>query len=302
MNKIFEIIKQNPGRIFGLVYPYVLVIATGIGMYYLTVMNDIARQSVPPLRSGTPAVGDLKIVEAKSVPPVDILKLMDPTPELLEKGKVIYFANCSSCHGDDGNGAGPASVGLNPAPKNFTVNENWKNGSALTGLYQTLQEGIPGSGMIAYDFIIPEERIALAHYIRSAYVANPPVNSKDELIALDQTYNLSKGTEIPAQIPVKAAINLFADKYSNKQKSMSILAEQIKLMSIDGGNRIFLRVTHDPVKALTSLSNSSGWKVSEEYFVKSVITNANQNGFNGSVYNLSRSEWTILYDFISKML
>ncbi len=98
-----------------------------------------------------------------------------------------------SCHGDNGTGDGPASAGLNPAPRNFRSAENWKNGPKLSGIYKTLEEGIPGSAMISYNYMTPEERISLAHYIRSTYVANPPADTPDELAGLDMTYNLIAG-------------------------------------------------------------------------------------------------------------
>ncbi len=300
--KIIELINENPGRLFGLVYPYVLVIGVGIGIYYLGTMNNIARQKVPAVLPDTIKVSDLQVVEAKTIPPIDILKFSVPTPELLEKGKKVFSANCASCHGEDGTGTGPASVGLNPAPRNFTVNENWKNGSSLPGIYQTLQEGIQGSGMIAYDFIVPEERVALAHYIRSTFVVNPPSSTNEELIALDQLYNLSKGMDIPAQIPVKSAMKILDEQKSVEVKNISGLLEKIKMMSAESGNKIFLNVTSDPVKAITTLSNFKGWKTSEDSFVKSIVANLNQNGFKANVNNLSRSEWTSLYNFLNQVL
>lgn len=40
-------------------------------------------------------------------------------PEAIMEGEILYQANCSSCHGNTGEGDGPASSGLNPKPENL---------------------------------------------------------------------------------------------------------------------------------------------------------------------------------------
>jgi len=42
------------------------------------------------------------------------------TPEILEKGRGVYKANCTACHGDAGKGNGPAAVSFKPAPRDHT--------------------------------------------------------------------------------------------------------------------------------------------------------------------------------------
>ncbi len=42
------------------------------------------------------------------------------TPEKIAMGKDLYAKNCAVCHGDKGDGKGPAGAALNPAPSNFT--------------------------------------------------------------------------------------------------------------------------------------------------------------------------------------
>jgi mono/diheme cytochrome c family protein len=37
-----------------------------------------------------------------------------------KEGKSLFTANCSSCHGDKGEGNGPAAATINPHPKNLT--------------------------------------------------------------------------------------------------------------------------------------------------------------------------------------
>ena len=41
------------------------------------------------------------------------------TKESIQKGKEIYDKKCALCHGDKGDGKGPASGGLDPKPTNF---------------------------------------------------------------------------------------------------------------------------------------------------------------------------------------
>ena len=45
-----------------------------------------------------------------------------PGPLLLaaENGPTLYKNHCVGCHGESGKGDGPAAVGLNPKPKDFT--------------------------------------------------------------------------------------------------------------------------------------------------------------------------------------
>lgn len=37
-----------------------------------------------------------------------------------ENGKKLYLSTCATCHGDKGDGKGPAGMGLTPPPRNFT--------------------------------------------------------------------------------------------------------------------------------------------------------------------------------------
>lgn len=44
------------------------------------------------------------------------LVLADPN---VNKGKEVFTIYCTSCHGNEGRGDGPAASGLNPKPANF---------------------------------------------------------------------------------------------------------------------------------------------------------------------------------------
>ncbi len=293
-------LMRNPGRAFGLVYPFIFIIGLAIGIYYLGHLDSVARQAVPPKLPAAAEPEDLPIVESKSIPPIDVFSISKPTDELVEKGKQLYSANCASCHGEDGNGDGPAATGLNPAPRDFTDPSNWKNGAKLVNIYQTLEEGIAGSGMIAYDFIIPEEKFAIAHYIRTQFVPNPPQDSDDDLTGLDLAYNLSQGKEISAQIPVAAAINLIVSENKVKIEKAAQIVNDIDIDNSSEDAGIFNRVTKNRLQAVTLLSNYSGWKDNESEFIKILTGNIRVNGFNREVYLLSENEWTMLHSYLRK--
>lgn len=65
-----------------------------------------------------------KLAEARSL----TNPLMD-SPQVIEQGKALYHGKgtCFNCHGTDGVGNGPASVGLDPSPRNFHQHGFWRH-------------------------------------------------------------------------------------------------------------------------------------------------------------------------------
>ncbi|MCB1191219.1 MAG: cytochrome c [Leptospiraceae bacterium] len=87
------------------------------------------------------------------------------SPEL-EKGKEAFEMNCASCHGEKGAGDGPGGANLNPKPRDYRLPaEQWKNGPTAEGITKTLNEGIPGSGMVPYKHLGDETIQSLAKYV-----------------------------------------------------------------------------------------------------------------------------------------
>ncbi|HCY77845.1 MAG TPA: hypothetical protein DHV28_18200 [Ignavibacteriales bacterium] len=300
-NKIAGVTK-NPGAVFGLLYPYIIVIGIAIGAYYIHNIDNISRQSVPPVLPDTTVVADLKVKNAVNVPPINIMEMKSSTPELLAEGEKLFKANCSSCHGENGAGGGPASMGLNPAPRNFTSKDNWKNGTKLSQIYTTLQEGLPPSAMASYDYLLPKEKFALAHYIRTNFIPNPDMDTDADLQALDATYNLSGGLKIAAQIPVKNAGLLIINENKSAEDKINSVLEYLNKNNSENGVKIFNKVVKNKNTAFSFLTKNPQWKQNENTFVNLIVNNVNQNGFNGNVFNLGNDEWSSLYNLMTKII
>ena len=71
-------------------------------------------------------------------------------------GAVVFKTNCEACHGPQGHGDGPASVALDPAPKNLVELQN-KAGDDY--LYWRINTGKEGTAMVAWKGILSDEQI-----------------------------------------------------------------------------------------------------------------------------------------------
>ena len=64
-------------------------------------------------------------------------------------GKKVFTANCVVCHGDKGDGMGPAAATMNPKPRNFTSAADMK-GIDDARLHKSTAEGRPGTAMVGF--------------------------------------------------------------------------------------------------------------------------------------------------------
>jgi len=296
LKSISSKLKENPGAVFGILYPYVLVLIVIIGLYYINKLDFVTKQNIPAVLPDTTVVTDLPVVKASTVPPLDIQNVMEPNAALLETGKELYTINCVACHGVDGLGSGPGAAALNPPPRDFSNPEGWKNAQTLAGIYTSLQEGIPGTAMISYDFLIAEDKFSLAHYIRTEFMISPPIDTPDDLTALDQLYNISTGTDIPAQIPVASAIQIVVDENMIRIERVNTALTNIQNKSSEGA-KIFCNVTGDKFQAISGLVVEEDWN-DENSFRELLTGNLNYNGFNGQIFSLTDNEWSILFSFL----
>ena len=89
----------------------------------------------------------------------------------VKAGKPLYLRECSACHGERGDGKGPAAAFLDPAPRNF-LQKQFKfrtTGSgeppATADILRTLERGLPGSAMPSFAFLPEQERKQIAAWV-----------------------------------------------------------------------------------------------------------------------------------------
>ena len=97
-------------------------------------------------------------------------KVLPSSPELLAKGKAAFATNCVICHGEKGDGNGPAGMALNPKPRNF-AKDKFKAGATPDAIYNTITHGLTVDGkpttMVGFGQLSPEDRSGLVYYVLS---------------------------------------------------------------------------------------------------------------------------------------
>ena len=94
------------------------------------------------------------------------------TPELIAKGKTAYVNTCLVCHGEKGDGMGPAGSVLNPKPRDLRVVDpkvggHYKMGGKPEHMFKAITEGLPGTAMAPFGSLPEADRWAIVYYIQS---------------------------------------------------------------------------------------------------------------------------------------
>ena len=97
---------------------------------------------------------------------------VEVAPDVLNEGRDVYVRTCAACHGDDGDGRGPAAPGLTVPPRDFT-RALFKYASVPAGelptdadLLRTLWRGLAGTPMLPWD-LTRDERHAVVQYLKT---------------------------------------------------------------------------------------------------------------------------------------
>ena len=85
------------------------------------------------------------------------------------QGIQVFTTHCIVCHGEKGNGKGPAAASLKPKPRNFKKGlKSFKYGTTLADVVKTISNGSPGTAMPPFKSVLnPEQLEAVAAYVRS---------------------------------------------------------------------------------------------------------------------------------------
>ena len=96
-----------------------------------------------------------------------------PRPRRMEQGRLLYAAWCVPCHGEAGDGAGPAAALLEVPPRDLTRGSFRFRSKPLgepaddADLFRTLTLGTGiGAAMPSFAFLDPEERWALVLFVK----------------------------------------------------------------------------------------------------------------------------------------
>jgi mono/diheme cytochrome c family protein len=266
---------------------FVFAVITGMGLYYRIYMKDFQVQKYGGLTVEDRQIAPLEKKAGKIIPGVDLNDYMSPGDAVLTKGKELFTLNCASCHGNEGKGDGPASVAFDPKPRTFTNASGWKNGSKLTEIYGTLQVGLLPN-MPAFDYLKPEERLAIISHIRTL-AANFPTDSKSDLAALDKQYNLSAGTKEPNTIPYELAAALV--KEENKLNNARLNGMLINFKSRNNADMALVaKYATNVGKLFTAVLKMDVATMSNEDFAATVRNAPDHMGFNAKINFAQNSE------------
>ena len=295
-----ELLK-NPIRLFGLTYIYFLVVAGFLGTYYLWNMNDVSKNGIVPvvIKDSTQFVQDISMQRGALIPPVNVAEVGKTSKALVDKGANLFKANCASCHGDNGMGDGPSSATMTIKPRNFHSAEGWKNGRKISNIYKTLQEGIVQTGMQSFNYLPAEDRFAIIHFVRT-FANDFPVDSLSELMDLEKTYNLSKGSQLPPRIPVRLAMLKIEEEAQGDSDYVAGINTSLNAAKHDDlGSVLAHRLCVNNTKIAAALYSFKDKNVDE--FIRIVSIDPVTLGFKSEVTRLSREEWSALYSYFSKI-
>jgi mono/diheme cytochrome c family protein len=118
-----------------------------------------------------PRVPADKLAEARA-----LTNPLPDSPEILEKGKVLYNGKgtCFNCHGTDGGGNGPGAAQLDPSPRNFRHHRFWRHRTEGE-LFWVIKYGSPGTAMLGFGQVLSDDEMwAIIQYERTFAAGHGP--------------------------------------------------------------------------------------------------------------------------------
>lgn len=295
----FKSLLKNPIRLFSLVYIYFFIVALVLGVYYVNNLDVVSFNTVPGTSLDTlNVVREIETKVGGIKPAMDLTLITEPTPELIAKGKNLFKNTCASCHGAEGKGDGVAAAALNPKPRNFHSSEGWTNGRTFYDIYNTVNNGVPGTGMTAYEFIPPKDRVAIIQYIRTLG-DYPEVTMAEVKDKLDAKYNLSAGIVDPNNISIQKSISILTDENKKNIELSMKITDKIKNDNIESANLLkdnsidLKKVVYNYITKLNQEDYNS--------FIQKLDSDPVALGFKASVVNLMDNDIKTIYLYLKKV-
>jgi cytochrome c oxidase cbb3-type subunit 3 len=113
------------------------------------------------------ALYDVQTKQLLKLGPIDdaMISGFAAKPDMMASAKGLFAQRCAVCHGQLAQG----NIGPN------LTDDYWLHGGTPTKIYDTIADGVPAKGMIAWKTQLPAgQLLALAAYIRTLQGSNPP--------------------------------------------------------------------------------------------------------------------------------
>ena len=129
------------------------------------------------------------------------------TPPSPMSAQATFNEVCSRCHGEEGDGAGPIAIYLDPYPRDLTKS-TFMNSKTPERLLTSIREGVPGTSMPPWQNVLEEEQSEqVLDYVQTTFVTQPrqerrprnipennPVPMSQESVARGETTYLQRCT------------------------------------------------------------------------------------------------------------
>ncbi len=231
----------------------------------------------------------------REIPPVDPQTLIAVSPGLLDRGKMLFSKNCSACHGEAGQGNGPAAISMNPRPRNFTNPNGWTNGNDLASIYKTVTTGVKGTSMPPFNYLSKTDRMSLAHYVQSLGVFQHAAPAPEAMNELSREL-AAAGGKTPNKIPVSMAMQRLIAEYK------PVMPIELDPADHSTGAELLRAVITDPSRAAVTLAGAPGWRSGVKELAAAVTEGCPGNGFAPGVATLNPSEWRTLHTVLLEKL
>lgn len=279
---------------------FIWTIVTIGGFYKVTQSHALTNSEIDEviMRDTMPAEV-LKPVKGKPIKGVNVNEIVVPNEFVIADGKDLFTNMCASCHGAEGKGDGAGGATLNPKPRNFTDTVGWKNGTKISALYKTIEEGIPGSGMTAYEFLAVKDKFALIHYIRT-FGSHFQNDTPEELAAFNDAYELDSDRRGPSQIPMDEAIaKTIAEREALILKTEEMLAKYNQDKT--GKAALLADMVNDERGVFRIIAKDTNWRAGPTSFYNIASVNVGKMGFKDDINKLDTTQIKAIYEYLSAM-